>query len=101
VAAALVGTFLGILLCYGLIGRIAANMGKSAEAEHAYHHVLRVAMVSFMKGTPPTVAVEYARRAIPGHVRPSFQETEDHIKNRGGEQSAAVTEAPAAEAPAT
>src|ERR1700676_1560587 len=84
VAAALVGTFLGILLCYGLVGPIALNMGKSSEEEHAYYQVLRVALVSFMKGTPPTVAVEYARRAIPGHVRPSFQQGESHIKNRGG-----------------
>ena len=97
VAAALVGTFLGILLCYGLVGPIAANMSKSSEDEHAYYHVLRVALVSFMKGTPPTVAVEYARRAIPGHVRPSFQQAESHIKNRGGGEAAA---APAAEAPA-
>jgi chemotaxis protein MotA len=100
VAAALVGTFLGILLCYGLIGPVAANMGKSSEEEHAYYHVLRVALVSFMKGTPPTVAVEYARRAIPGHVRPSFQETEGHIKGRGGEAAPGGGEAPAAAAPA-
>jgi chemotaxis protein MotA len=99
VAAALVGTFLGILLCYGLVGPIAANMSKSSEDEQAYYHVLRVALVSFMKGTPPTVAVEYARRAIPGHVRPSFQEAEGHIKNRG-EAAAGGTEAPAAAAPA-
>jgi chemotaxis protein MotA len=97
VAAALVGTFLGILLCYGLVGPIAANMSKSSEDEHAYYHVLRVALVSFMKGTPPTVAVEYARRAIPGHVRPSFQEAESHIKNRGAAEAAAGgTAAPAA-----
>ena len=51
VAAALVGTFLGILLCYGLVGPVAANMSKAADDEHAYHQVLRVVMVSFMKGT--------------------------------------------------
>jgi chemotaxis protein MotA len=96
VAAALVGTFLGILLCYGLIGPIAANMGKSAEEEHAYYHVLRVALVAFMKGTPPTLAVEFARRAIPGHVRPSFQEVEKHI--RGGGASTAAEQPPAKEA---
>src|SRR6202162_2795934 len=102
VAAALVGTFLGILLCYGLVGPIAANMSKSSEDEHAYYQVLRVALVSFMKGTPPTVAVEYARGAIPGPVRPSFQEAESHIKNRGaGEAAAGGATAPAAaEAPA-
>jgi chemotaxis protein MotA len=83
VAAALVGTFLGILLCYGFIGPIAGNMAKSSEEEHAYYHVLRVVMVSFMKGTPPTIAVEFARRAIPGHVRPTFQEVEKSIKGGG------------------
>ena len=78
VAAALVGTFLGILLCYGFMGPIAANLAKTAEDEHAYHYVLRVLMVAFFKGTPPIMAVEVARRAIPGHVRPSFQEVEKH-----------------------
>ncbi|HEY6183473.1 MAG TPA: flagellar motor stator protein MotA, partial [Terriglobales bacterium] len=65
VAAALVGTFLGILLCYGLVGPFSANMAKAAEDEHAYYHVLRVLMTSFMKGAPPIMAVEVARRAIP------------------------------------
>ena len=93
VAAALVGTFLGILLCYGLIGPIAASMAKSADDEHAYYHVLRVAIVSFIKGSAPSVAVEFARRAVPGHVRPTFQETEKTIKDKGeaapAEQAAA------------
>jgi len=94
VAAALVGTFLGILLCYGLIGPIAASMSKSADEEHSYYHVLRVILVSFMKGTPPSVAVEFGRRAIPNHVRPSFQDTEKYIKNTGG--AAGTPEADAA-----
>jgi chemotaxis protein MotA len=89
VAAALVGTFLGILLCYGLVGPIAANMAKVADEEHAYLHVLRVVMISFLKGTAPIMAVEVARRAIPGHVRPSFQELEQ-ICRGGGEGAAAA-----------
>ena len=99
VAAALVGTFLGILLCYGLVGPVAANMGKTAEDEHAYYQVLRVVTVSFMKGTPPTVAVEFGRRTIPGYVRPSFQELEAFIKNRDDAAQPSGGEAPA-EAPA-
>lgn len=90
VAAALVGTFLGILLCYGFVGPVAGNMAKASEEEHAYYHVLRVALVAFMRGTPPTIAVEFARRAIPGHVRPSFQEAEKHIKNRAAAVAAAA-----------
>jgi chemotaxis protein MotA len=93
VAAALVGTFLGILLCYGLIGPIAGNMAKTSDEEHAYYHVLRVVIVSFMKGTPPTIAVEYGRRAIPSHVRPSFQDTEKHIKGGAAAAAEAAPEA--------
>jgi chemotaxis protein MotA len=81
VAAALVGTFLGILLCYGFIGPLAASMSKNADDEHAFYHVLRIVIVSFIKGSPPSVAVEFARRAIPSHVRPSFQELEKFIKS--------------------
>jgi len=85
VAAALVGTFLGILLCYGLVGPIASNMAKIAEEERAFLHVLRVLIVSFLRGTAPIMAVEFARRAIPGHVRPSFSELENLCRGRGGE----------------
>ncbi len=98
VAAALVGTFLGILLCYGLIGPIAANMSKAAEEEHAYLYVLRVLMISFLRGTAPIMAVEVARRAIPGHVRPSFREVEAACRKKTAEpatepQAAAATAA--------
>jgi chemotaxis protein MotA len=88
VAAALVGTFLGILLCYGLVGPVAANMAKTAEDEHAYYYVLRVLMTSFMKGAPPIMAVEVARRAIPGHVRPSFKEVEKTCRASGAAAAA-------------
>jgi chemotaxis protein MotA len=89
VAAALVGTFLGILLCYGLIGPIAANMTKAAEEEHAFLYVMRVLLVSFLKGSAPIMAVEVARRAVPGHVRPSFKELEAAC--RGGGAAAAAS----------
>jgi chemotaxis protein MotA len=90
VAAALVGTFLGILLCYGLVGPIAANMTKTAEEEHAFLYVMRVLMVSFLKGTAPIMAVEMARRAVPGHVRPSFQELEKACRAKGPEEESAA-----------
>jgi chemotaxis protein MotA len=95
VAAALVGTFLGILLCYGFVGPIAANMARAAEDERAYYYVLRVVMITFLKGTAPIMAVESARRAIPGNVRPSFLEVEKACRGGGG------TEAPPAAAAAS
>jgi chemotaxis protein MotA len=83
VAAALVGTFLGVLLCYGFIGPLASNLAKLAEEERAYYHVLRVLIVAFITGSPPIMAVETARRAVPTHVRPSFVQVEQACKNRG------------------
>jgi chemotaxis protein MotA len=97
VAAALVGTFLGILLCYGLVGPLAANMGKAVDDEHAFYHVLRVVILSFLKGTSPIMAVEIGRRAVPGHVRPSFQEAEKVLRassqgeTTGGDAAAAAS----------
>ncbi len=91
VAAALVGTFLGILLCYGLVGPLAASMAKAAEEERCYLHVLRVLMISFLKGSAPIMAVEFGRRAIPGHLRPSFQEVEKTC--RGASEAAKAASA--------
>jgi len=95
VAAALVGTFLGILLCYGLVGPLAANMAKIADEEAAFLGVLRVLMVSFLKGTAPIMAVEFARRAVPGHVRPSFKEVEQTCRGGGAASAPAAAAASA------
>ena len=80
VAAALVGTFLGILLCYGVTGPLSSNMAKSADEHNEYLHVLRVLLLSFLKGSAPMIAIEMGRRAIPAHVRPSFDEMEKNCK---------------------
>jgi chemotaxis protein MotA len=90
VAAALVGTFLGILLCYGLVGPIAGNMAKTADDELAFYLVMRVLLLAFLKGAPPIMAVEVGRRAIPGHVRPSFQELETTCRSSAGSASGAA-----------
>jgi chemotaxis protein MotA len=83
VAAALVGTFLGILLCYGLVGPLSSNMTKGAEAHNEYLQVLRVLILAFLKGNAPLIAIEIARRAIPAHVRPTFVEMEKACKGSG------------------
>ena len=90
VAAALVGTFLGILMCYGVVGPLAANMTKGADDANDYLGVLRVLMLSFLKGNAPLIAIEMARRAIPAHVRPSFAETEKACKGGGQDAAAAA-----------
>ena len=83
VAAALVGTFLGILLCYGVFGPLASAMAKISEAELQYFSFLRMASLAFVKGLSPLMAVELARRAIPGSSRPSFKEMEDACRGAG------------------
>ncbi len=80
VAAALVGTFLGILLCYGVVGPAAARMAQLSESQAQFLQVLRIAMVAFARGSSPILAVEYARRSIPIELRPSFLEMERAIK---------------------
>ena len=82
VASALVGTFLGILLCYGVVGPLASNMTKIAEERHAYCSVLRTTILSFVKGTAPIMAVEIGRRAIPHQVRPTFIELETACREK-------------------
>ena len=80
VAAALVGTFLGILLSYGFCGPIAGNMAHTNAAEREYYNFLRIGLISFIRGTAPILAVEFARRSIPAHERPSFKEMEKTCK---------------------
>jgi len=80
VAAALVGTFLGILLCYGVVGPIAARLEHLGEAEAHFHQTLKIAIASFARGASPILAIEYARRSIPEELRPPFLEMEMSIK---------------------
>jgi len=95
VAASLVGTFLGILLCYGVAGPLSSNMARAADEHNSYLHVLRVLLLAFLKGSAPMIAIEMARRAIPAHVRPTFDEME-----KGCKRPAAVAAEPAAKSPA-
>jgi chemotaxis protein MotA len=76
-----VGTFLGILLCYGVAGPLSSNMSKAADDHNGYLHVLRVLLLSFLKGSAPILAIEIGRRAIPSYARPSFFEMETHCKS--------------------
>jgi len=82
VAAALVGTFLGILLAYGFLGPVAVAMETRVKAEHAYMLCIRTALLSFARGDSPMSSVEFARRNIEPHERPSFSQLEDMTRKR-------------------
>lgn len=82
VAAALVGTFLGILVSYGFLQPLATNIDINAEKEMMVFEVLKHAITSFAKGLKPILCVEFARRSIPAEVRPGFEEMETFVKGK-------------------
>jgi chemotaxis protein MotA len=88
VGAALVGTFLGILLSYGVVAPLAANIEKMVDAGTQFYQVMRAGLMAFAKGMAPPIAVEFARRAIPHEVRPTFREMEAACKGGGAAAAA-------------
>jgi chemotaxis protein MotA len=80
IGAALTGTFLGVLACYGFVGPIGTNLKHKANESQICFHVIKVALVSFVGGAAPKIAVEFGRRAIPGKERPTFVELEKATK---------------------
>lgn len=82
VGAALVGTFLGILVAYGIVGPIASAMEHHAHEEGKAFEVVKMALVASVRGYPPQVAVEFARKLLFSEVRPTFNDLEAHLKNK-------------------
>lgn len=80
IAAALVGTFLGVLTCYGFVGPMSTNLEHKAKEKEIYYSVIKSALVSFQGGTSPLITIETARRTIPADERPTFAEVEEAIK---------------------
>ena len=76
VGAALVGTFLGILVSYGFLQPLSAAMEARVADDGKYEECIRAGIMAVYKGLPPAIAIEFARRVLPGEVRPSFDETE-------------------------
>lgn len=80
IAGALVGTFLGILLCYGFIGPLAAAMESRVREDGKAFECVKVALLANLRGYNPKVSVEFARKVLSAHSRPNFQDLEDHLK---------------------
>ncbi len=93
VASALVGTFAGVLLCYGIFGPLATAVGKQNEEEGAYFGFLRMGALGYVKNLSPIMATEMARRAIPSRLRPTFQEMEAACRGGGKNAPEAVKDA--------
>lgn len=84
VAAALTGTFLGVLLAYGFLGPVATAIENVNASETRFFHFLKAGVVACSKGFPPIVAIECARKAIFSDVRPGFTEMEKACSGKGG-----------------
>ncbi len=82
IGAALVGTFLGVLLCYGYVGPLGKNIEHMAEEDLQVLNVIKVALISFVGGAAAKVALEFGRRVIPASEKPSFLEVEQELRAR-------------------
>lgn len=79
IGGALVGTFLGVWLAYGFIGPTASAINSRAESELKYYKVMKTALLAFLNGAAPQVAVEFARKTLHHDVQPSFLEVEETV----------------------
>ncbi|NQU61248.1 MAG: flagellar motor stator protein MotA [Rhodospirillales bacterium] len=81
IAAALVGTFAGILLSYGFVTPMGKSLENTFGSEAAYLNCVKVALIGHMQGYAPQVSVEFARKSLSADMRPTFAEVEEMIGN--------------------
>ena len=80
IGAALLGTFLGVLLCYGLVGPMATKIENIANEKEAFFNVIRATLAGAAHGATPMIALEFGRRSVPDIYRPSFEELENLVR---------------------
>lgn len=80
IGGALTGTFLGVLLAYGMVGPFANRLKGVIEEESAYHEVIRAVLVTHLHGNAPQVSVESGRKMVPSEHMPTFQELEEAVQ---------------------
>jgi chemotaxis protein MotA len=84
VAAALVGTFLGILLAYGFIGPMSTALERMAKEEAQFFVTLKTCIIAMVQGYAPQIAIEFGRKATPFDLRPGFKELEEQLRQKRG-----------------
>ncbi|HEY3919793.1 MAG TPA: flagellar motor stator protein MotA [Stellaceae bacterium] len=81
IGGALVGTFMGVLLSYGFVAPIGSAVKARGDAEERYFLCMKAGILAYMQGYAPSVAVEFARKALNTDVRPTFYEVEEAVEN--------------------
>ncbi len=77
IGGALVGTFMGVWSAYGFIAPMSCAMASRFTQESSYYQCLKVGMLAHLQGFAPSISIEYARKAIPSDIRPTFGEVEE------------------------
>lgn len=77
IGAALVGTFLGVWISYGYLAPLSSNLQARFDAESKYMQCIKVGLIAYLHGAAAAIAVEFARKALPSSVRPTFAELEE------------------------
>jgi chemotaxis protein MotA len=83
IASALVGTFLGVFLSYGLVGPFAAKVKAIQDLDFRYYQAIRAAFIAHLNGSQPAIAVEFGRKVVADTVRPSFRELDEAVTGIG------------------
>ncbi len=81
IGGALVGTFSGILMSYGLVSPMGKSLEQTFNADAQYLHCIKVGLIAHMQGYAPQVSVEFSRKILGSNVRPTFQEVEEMVQN--------------------
>lgn len=79
IGGALVGTFLGVFVAYGMVGPTAGALAGLGQSKITYYKCIKVAVLAFLNGAAPQVAVEFSRKFLPHHLQPTFLELEDKL----------------------
>jgi chemotaxis protein MotA len=81
VGSALVGTFMGVFLAYGIVGPISQRLKSIVDEESLFYHVIRDILVAHLHGNAAQVSVEIGRGSVPSEAQPTFQELEEQLNN--------------------
>jgi chemotaxis protein MotA len=81
IGAALVGTFLGVLIAYGVLGPYANALIGLYARQMKYYDCIKAGMIAFVQGNPPSLCVEFIRKTLPEDLQPSFAELEEMLSN--------------------